>query len=287
LSATDFQSNLENTEGSEVMAEKFDNLFSIKGKIALVTGGSRGIGEWIAAGFLAHGAKVYISSRKAEACEATAKRLAEAYGGQCIALPADLSQIAGVESLAKRLSERESKLDILVNNAGAAWGAPFETFPEAGWDKVMDTNVKGVFFLTQKVLPLLRQAASAASPARVINIGSIDGLKSSAFDAFSYGASKAAVHHLTRFLAAQLTREHILFNAIAPGPFPTWMLSTGVGFGGKTEGVDWRAVAERNPSGRMGTPQDIAGLAIFLCSRAGEYVVGQTIACDGGIVGTS
>ncbi len=269
------------------MAEKFDDLFSIKGKVALVTGGSRGIGEMIAAGFLAHGAKVYISSRKAEACAATATRLAESYGGQCIALPADLSQIAGVESLAKRLSQCESRLDILVNNAGAAWGAPLEQFPEAGWDKVMDTNVKGVFFLTQKVLPLLRQAASAASPARVINIGSIDGLKAAIFDTFSYGASKAAVHHLTRFMAAHLTKEHILFNAIAPGPFPTWMLSTGVGFGGKTEGVDWSAVAERNPSGRVGTPQDIAGVAIFLCSRAGEYVVGQTIACDGGIVGTS
>jgi 2-deoxy-D-gluconate 3-dehydrogenase len=269
------------------MAEQFDNLFSIKGKTALVTGGSRGIGEMIAAGFLANGAKVYISSRKVEACEATAKRLGEAYGAECIALPADLSQIAGVESLAKRLAEREAKLDILVNNAGASWGAPLESFPEVGWDKVMDTNVKGVFFLTQKVLPLLRAAAGAASPARVINIGSIDGLKSSVFDAFSYGASKAAVHHLTRFMASHLTKEHILFNAIAPGPYPTWMLSTGVGFGGKTEGVDWDVVAKRNPSGRVGTAQDIAGLAIFLCSRAGEYVVGQTIASDGGVVGTS
>ena len=269
------------------MAEKFDDLFSIKGKIALVTGGSRGIGEMIAAGFLAHGAKVYISSRKAEACEATAKRLSESYSAECVALPADLSQIAGVESLAKRLAERESRLDILVNNAGASWGAPLEQFPEVGWDKVMDTNVKGVFFLTQKVLPLLRHAASAASPARVINIGSIDGLKTATFDTPSYGASKAAVHHLTRFMAAHLTKEHILFNAIAPGPFPTWMLSTGVGFGGKTENVDWGVVGKRNPSGRVGTAQDIAGLAIFLCSRAGEYVVGQTIAIDGGIVGTS
>ncbi len=269
------------------MAEQFDNLFSIKGKTALVTGGSRGIGEMIAAGFLASGAKVYISSRKAEACAATAKRLSEAYRGECIAIPADLSQMAGVESLAKQLSGREAKLDILVNNAGASWGAPLESFPEAGWDKVMDTNVKGVFFLTQKVLPLLRAAASGASPARVINIGSIDGLKSSVFDAFSYGASKAAVHHLTRFMASHLTKERILFNAIAPGPYPTWMLSTGVGFGGKTEGVDWNVVAKRNPSGRVGTAQDIAGLAIFLCSRAGEYVVGQTIASDGGVVGTS
>ena len=269
------------------MSMQLNDLFSIKGKTALVTGGSRGIGEMIAAGFLANGAKVYISARKADACAATAKRLSEAYGGECIALTADLSQLAGVESLTKQLSERESTLDILVNNAGASWGAPLELFPEVGWDKVMDTNVKGVFFLTQKLLPLLRQAARATSPARVINIGSVDGIKAATFDSFSYGASKAAVHHLTRFMAAHLTKEHILFNAIAPGPFPTWMLSTGVGFGGETENVDWQLVGKHNPSGRVGTAQDIAGLAIFLCSRAGEYVVGQTIACDGGVVGTS
>ena len=269
------------------MSLQFNDLFSIKGKTALVTGGSRGIGEMIAAGFLANGAKVYISARKADVCAATANRLSEAYGGECIALTADLSQLAGVESLTKQLSERESTLDILVNNAGASWGAPLELFPEVGWDKVMDTNVKGVFFLTQKLLPLLRQAARATSPARVINIGSVDGIKAATFDSFSYGASKAAVHHLTRFMAAHLTKEHILFNAIAPGPFPTWMLSTGVGFGGETENVDWQLVGKHNPSGRVGTAQDIAGLAIFLCSRAGEYVVGQTIACDGGVVGTS
>jgi len=269
------------------MSENFNNLFSIQGKTALVTGGSRGIGEMIAAGFLSQGAKVYISSRNAKVCEATADRLSEAYGGQCIALPADLSNLAGVESLAAQLAGHESKLDILVNNAGASWGAPLDQFPEAGWDKVMDTNVKGVFFLTQKLLPQLRAGGQGASPARVINIGSIDGLKSSAFDVFSYGASKAAVHHLTRFMATHLTKERILFNAIAPGPFPTWMLSTGVGFGGETEGVNWDQVGESNPSGRVGTAQDIAGLTIFLCSRAGEYVVGQTIACDGGVVGTA
>ena len=241
----------------------------------------------IAAGFLSQGAKVYISSRKGDACQATAKRLSESYGGECIALPADLSKLEGVESLANHIAARESKLDILVNNAGASWGAPLDQFPEAGWDKVMDTNVKGVFFLTQKLLPLLRAAGQGANPARVINIGSIDGIKSSAFDAFSYGASKAAVHHLTRFMATHLTKERILFNAIAPGPFPTWMLSTGVGFGGETEGVNWEQVGQSNPSGRVGTAQDIAGLAIFLCSRAGEYIVGQTIACDGGAVGTA
>ena len=269
------------------MSDLFDGLFSIRGKVALVTGGSRGIGEMIAAGFLAAGAKVYISSRKADVCDATAKKLAETYGGECISLPADLSQVSGAESLAARLAELEPKLDILINNAGVAWGAPLESFPEVGWDKVMDTNVKGVFFLTQKLLPLLRAAASAESPARVINIGSVDGLKTAVFDTFSYGASKAAVHHLTRFMAAHLTKEHILFNAIAPGPFPTWMLSTGVGFGGETETADWDRVGRGNPSGRVGTPQDIAGLAIFLCSRAGEYVVGQVIACDGGAVATA
>lgn len=269
------------------MTTGFDDIFSIRGKVALVTGGSRGIGEMIAAGFLAAGAKVYISSRKADVCDATAERLAATYGGTCISLPADLSQMSGIESLAARLAEKEDKLDILVNNAGAAWGAPIESFPEVGWDKVMDTNVKGVFFLTQKLLPLLRKAAGEGSPARVINIGSIDGLKSAAFDTFSYGASKAAVHHLTRFLAAHLTKEKILCNAIAPGPYPTWMLSTGVGFGGETENADWDRVGRGNPSGRVGTPEDIAGLAIFLSSRAGEYVVGQVIASDGGAVGTS
>ncbi|AWM78259.1 SDR family oxidoreductase [Phenylobacterium parvum] len=269
------------------MTTGFDDIFSIRGKVALVTGGSRGIGEMIAAGFLAAGAKVYISSRKADVCDATAERLAKTYGGTCISLPADLSQMSGIESLAARLAEKETRLDILVNNAGAAWGAPIESFPEVGWDKVMDTNVKGVFFLTQKLLPLLRKAAAEGAPARVINIGSIDGLKSAAFDTFSYGASKAAVHHLTRFLAAHLTKEKILCNAIAPGPYPTWMLSTGVGFGGETENADWDQVGRGNPSGRVGTAQDIAGLAIFLSSRAGEYVVGQVIASDGGAVGTS
>lgn len=265
----------------------FNNLFSIQGKVALVTGGSRGIGEMIAAGFLAHGAKVYISSRKADVCQATAERLSLETGGTCIALPADLSRMEGVGALAAQIAEREGQLDILVNNAGQAWGAPIDEFPEAGWDRVMDTNVKGVFFLTQKLLPLLRKAGQGDSPARVINIGSIDGIKSASFDSYSYGASKAAVHHLTRFLAARLAGERILCNAIAPGPFPTWMLSTGVGFKGQTDGVDWGRVGKNNPSGRVGTPQDIAGLAIFLSSRAGEYVVGQTIACDGGVVAAS
>ncbi|NQX89332.1 MAG: SDR family oxidoreductase [Halioglobus sp.] len=264
----------------------FSNIFSIAGKTALVTGGSRGIGEMIAAGFLASGAKVYISSRKGDICDATAARLAAQYNGECISLPADLSTMAGIESLAAEIATHETSLDILINNAGASWGAPIDEFPESGWDKVMDTNVKGVFFLTQKLLPVLRAAGDSEDPARIINIGSIDGLQSSVFNVFSYGASKAAVHHLTRFLAHHLVKDHIICNAIAPGPYPTWMLSTGVGFGGETEGVDWNAVGATNPSGRVGSPEDIAGLTIFLCSRAGAYIVGETIASDGGTFNT-
>ena len=262
-----------------------NNLFSIEGKIALVTGGSRGIGEMIAAGFLANGAKVYISSRKAEVCDETAKRLQEQYGGECVSLPADLSNLNGIESLVNSLPDGE-KLDILVNNAGASWGEPIEEYSEKGWDKVMDTNVKGVFFLTQKLLPLLRSSATPEDPSRVINIGSIDGIKTGLFDAFSYGPSKAALHHLTRVLAASLVKENIIVNAIAPGPFPTWMLSTGVGGGGDLD-INWDEVGNSNPRGRVGTPEDIAGLAIFLCSRAGAYTVGETITCDGGAVASS
>ncbi len=263
------------------------NLFSIEGKVALVTGGSRGIGEMIAAGFLANGAKVYISSRKADACAETAERLMTEFGGVCVPVPGNMAELSGIEAVVKEIESREDKLDILVNNAGATWGAPLDEFPEAGWDKVMDTNVKGVFFLTQKLLPLLRKAATHEDPARVINVGSVDGIKTPAFDNFSYGPSKAAVHHLTRVLASHLVRQNIIVNAIAPGPFPTWMLSAGVGFGGETEGVDWGQVGKNNPRGRVGTAQDIAGLAIFLCSRAGAYTVGEVITCDGGAVASS
>ena len=265
------------------------DIFSIAGKVAIVTGGSRGIGEMIASGFLASGAKVYISSRKADVCDATAKRLVDRHGGECIAVPADLSQLDGVDTLVAAVGDNEDQLDILVNNAGATWGAPLGEFPEAGWDKVMDTNVKGIFFLTQALLPLLEAGASHEDPARVINIGSVDGIKTPSFDNFSYGASKAAVHHLTRVLAAHLVRRHVIVNAIAPGPFPSWMLSAGVGFGGKVEGegVDWDRVGQSNPRGRVGTMEDIAGLCIFLASRAGAYTVGETIACDGGAVACS
>jgi 2-deoxy-D-gluconate 3-dehydrogenase len=268
----------------KIVAVSFDNLFSIRGKVALVTGGSRGIGEMIAAGFLAAGAKVYISARKAAACDATAARLSAEFGGECISIPANLAEMPGIEAVAAELTRREPQLDILVNNAGVSWGEPIDAFPEIGWDKVMDTNVKGVFFLTQKLLPLLRKAASADDPARVINIGSIDGIKTPVFENFSYGPSKAAVHHLTRVLAAHLVKEHIIVNAIAPGPFPTYMLSTGVGGRGDVDAVDWNAVGKGNPRGRVGTAQDIAGIAIFLSSRASAFTVGEVITCDGGSV---
>ncbi|MCE7882533.1 MAG: SDR family oxidoreductase [Actinobacteria bacterium ATB1] len=261
-----------------------DDLFSIEGKVALVTGGSRGIGEMIAAGFVANGAKVYISSRKAEVCDATAERLSDVYGGDVVSLPADLAGLDGIDTLVDRLGESESRLDILVNNAGVSWGASLEEFPEVGWDKVMDTNVKGVFFLTQRLLPLLEAAATPDDPSRVVNIGSIDGIKTPVFDTFSYGPSKAALHALTRQLAARLVRRNILVNAIAPGPFPTWMLSTGVGTGGDVEGTDWETLGQGIPRGRVGTPEDIAGLAIFLCSRAGAFTVGDVITCDGGLL---
>ena len=261
-----------------------DDLFSVRGKVALVTGGSRGIGEMIAAAFLANGAKVYISSRKAEVCDATAARLSETYDGECISIPADLSGLEGIDALTAELTSRESHLDVLVNNAGASWGGTLDDFPEHGWDKVMDTNVKGVFFLTQRLLPLLEASATVDEPTRVINIGSIDGIRTPSFDTVSYGPSKAALHALTSQMAARLVKRSVLVNAIAPGPFPTWMLSTGVGTGGDVEGTDWESLGRTMPRGRIGTPEDIAGLAIYLASRAGAFTVGAVITCDGGIV---
>ena len=262
---------------------KLDDLFSVKDKVVVVTGGSRGIGEMIAAGFLANGAKVYISSRKADVCDATAARLAQEYGGTCVSIPANLAELDGIDAFVEQLRSRESTLDVLVNNAGVSWGAPLEEFPETGWDKVMDTNVKGVFFLTQRLLAMLDAAATPEDPSRVINIGSIDGIRPPTFQTYSYGPSKAAVHALTRQLGAELVKRNILVNAIAPGPFPTWMLSTGVGTGGDVEGTDWDALGRGMARGRVGTPEDIAGLAIFLASRAGAFTVGDIITCDGGI----
>ncbi|WP_333586032.1 SDR family oxidoreductase [Phenylobacterium sp.] len=250
------------------------NLFSLEGRTALVTGGSRGIGKMIAAGFLAQGAKVYISSRKPGACDATAAELSEA-GGECISLPQDVSTVEGCQALAKALGEREESLDILVNNAGAAWGAGFEEFPEHGWDKVMDLNLKSPFFLTQALHGALKAAASADRPAKVINIASIDGIRLSPMETYSYHASKSGLIYLTRRLAARLIADQICVNAIAPGAFASEMNRTARDHGD--------AVAKMIPARRIGRDEDMAAAAIYLASRAGDYVVGETIAVDGGV----
>ena len=255
-----------------------NKLVDISGKTALVTGGSRGIGEMIAEGFVANGVKVYISARKAEACNATAARLSEF--GECIAIPADLSTLEGVTHLADEIQARESRLDILVNNAGATWGAPIDEFPEAGWDKVMDINVKGPFFLTQALLPLLEASASPEDPARIINVGSIDGLNVNKMGTYSYGPSKAAIHHLTRTFASHLADRNITANAIAPGPFPSKM-TAGIAAAMGEE------IRKHVPLKRWGEPADMAGTAIFLASAAGAYVSGAVIPVDGGIIAAS
>ena len=252
------------------------DLFSLKGRTALITGGSRGIGKMIAGGLLAHGAaKVYITARKAGPCEATAKELTAEYGGECIALPIDISGLTGIDMLAAEIIKREPKLDILVNNAGTAWGAKLDEFPESGWDKVMNLNVKTPFFLTQALAAPLRAAASADKPGKVINIASIDGIFVNPTETYSYAASKAGLIHLTRRMAVRLIRDHIVVSAIAPGPFKSDMNRAARDHGDE--------IAKRVPSGRIGTDEDMAGAAIYLASRAGDYVVGVTVAVDGGI----
>ncbi len=255
----------------------FTDLFSLKGRVAVVTGGSRGIGKMIAAGFLAQdAARVYITARKAGPCEETAKELSAQYGGECIALPIDISTVAGCDLLAAEIKKREQKLDILVNNAGAAWGADFDEFPESGWDKVMNLNVKAPFFLTKALAAPLRAAASTERPAKVINIASIDGIFVNPMETYSYHASKAGLIHLTRRMAAKLIKDHVVVTAIAPGPFKSDMNRAA------RDHAD--VVATRVPAGRVGSDEDMAGAAIYLASRAGDYVVGATIAVDGGIV---
>jgi NAD(P)-dependent dehydrogenase (short-subunit alcohol dehydrogenase family) len=248
-------------------------LFSVAGKVALVTGGSRGIGLMIARGYVEAGAKVYISSRKAEVCEQVARELSAR--GTCVALPADCSTEAGCRGLAAALAARERALHVLVNNAGANWGAPLAEYPDAAWDKVLALNVKAVFHLTRACLPLLEAAATPGDPARVINIGSIDGLQAPVLETYAYSSSKAAVHHLTRVLAHRLA-PRITVNAVAPGPFESKMMA-------ETLRKFRDAIVASCPLGRIGEPEDMAGVAIYLASRAGAYLTGAVIPVDGGI----
>jgi NAD(P)-dependent dehydrogenase (short-subunit alcohol dehydrogenase family) len=252
-------------------------LFDVAGKTALVTGGSRGIGRMIAEGFVDAGVKVYISSRKADVCEQVAAELSQK--GTCIALPADLSTEAECRRLAGELAGREDAFDILVNNAGATWGAPLEDFDEAAFERVLALNVKGVFHLTNFLVPLLQQAGTVEEPARVINIGSIDGIGVPTLETYAYSASKAAVHQLTRHLARQLAPE-VTVNAIAPGPFESKMMAATLDAFGEQ-------IAAAAPLKRIGRPDDMAGIAIFLASRAASYITGAIIPVDGGIATTA
>jgi len=249
-------------------------LFSLKGRVALITGGSRGIGKMIAEGFIAQGAKVYISARKAEACDRTAQELSKD-GGTCISIPMNVSTIDGAKALAAAVMLKEPKVDILVNNAGAAWGAKFDEFPEEGWDKVLNLNAKTPFFLTQALAPALRKAATAARPAKVINIASIDGIYLTHQETYSYVTSKAGLIQLTRLMAARLVKDNINVTAIAPGAFKSDM--------NRDARDRAEEVAKRIPAKRIGTDEDMAGAAIFLASRAGDYVIGSTLTVDGGV----
>ncbi len=252
-------------------------LFDIAGKTALVTGGSRGIGLMIARGYVEAGAKVYISSRKAEVCDEVAAELSAQ--GTCISVPADLSQDGEAERLAGEIAAREPALHVLVNNAGATWGAPIAEYPSAAFDKVLELNVKAPFLLTRALLALLDAAGTADDPARVINIGSIDGIQVPLMETYAYSSSKAAVHQLTRHLARQLGPRNITVNAVAPGPFESKMMAETLrNFGD--------AIARTSPLGRIGRPDDMAGVAIYLASRAGAYVTGAVIPVDGGIATT-
>ncbi len=249
------------------------DLFSVEGKAALVTGGSRGIGLMIARGFVEAGARVYVSSRKAEVCEEVAAELSKV--GTCVALPANLSTEAECRRLADEVTAAEPQLHVLVNNAGATWGAPLDDFDDAAWDRVLDLNVKAVFHLTRFLRPALEAAATDDDPARVINIGSIDGIQVPIMETYSYSASKAAVHQLTRHLARRLAPK-VTVNAVAPGPFESKMMAATL----DTFGDD---IVESAPLKRIGRPDDMAGAAIFLASRAGSYLTGAVIPVDGGI----
>ena len=251
-------------------------LFGLDGKVAIVTGGSRGIGYMIAAGLVQNGVKVYITARKAEACDAAAAELSEF--GECISIPADLATNEGLEAFVGAVTEREDRIDVLVNNAGAAWGAPLGEFPEVGFDKVMNINVRAPFMLTQALLPQLEAAGTAEDPARVIMIGSIDGIRVPVGDNYSYSAAKAGIHMLARHVGAHVVDKHITVNCIAPGPFESKMMAY------MLDDDDSRRMVEASvPRKRVGTAQDIAGTVIFLAGRAGAFTSGAVIPVDGGI----
>jgi NAD(P)-dependent dehydrogenase (short-subunit alcohol dehydrogenase family) len=249
------------------------DLFSLKGRTALVTGGTRGIGRMIAQGLLEQGAKVYISGRKARPAEEAAKALSA--HGSCHALAVDASGADGAKKLAAAYLQKEKALDILINNAGAAWGAPFAEFPENGWDKVMDLNVKTPFFLTQALHGALKVNATAARPSKVINIASVDGFFVNPQESYSYHASKAGILHLTKKMAQRLITDHIIVSAIAPGAFPTDM--------NKIARDTPEEFEKHIPARRVGKPEDMAGAAVYLASRAGDYVVGTALIVDGGV----
>ena len=255
-----------------------EHLFGLSGKTALVTGGTRGIGMMIARGLLQAGARVVISSRKADACEQAVAVLSEF--GEVRAVAADLSQQEECKRLAADVLSHTDSLDILVNNAGATWGEPLETFPAAAWDRVLDLNVKSPFWMVQELLPALRKAGTQDDPARIINIGSIDGIHVSPMTTYSYSTSKAAIHQLTRVLAKELGPQHITVNAVAPGPFPSKMMAATLEAFGE-------AIAASAPMRRIGRDDDMAGIAIFLASRAGSYLNGAVIPVDGGIATTA
>jgi NAD(P)-dependent dehydrogenase (short-subunit alcohol dehydrogenase family) len=254
------------------------DLFRLDGKVALVTGGSRGIGLMMARGLVDAGATVYLSSRKADACDAAVAELSP--HGRAYALPADVSTEDECRRLAGELASREERVHVLVNNAGTNWGAPLEQFPESGWDKVLDLNLKAPFFLTRALLPQLEAAGTAEDPARVVNVGSIDGLAVPIFPTYSYSASKAALHHMTRVLARELGPRHVTVNAVAPGPFESRMMhATLESFGDQ--------IAAAAPLRRIGRPEDMAGVVVYLASRAGAYVTGAVIPVDGGLATTA
>ncbi len=249
-------------------------LFSLEGKVAVVTGGAQGVGLMISRGLVQAGAKVYVVSRRLATCDAAVAELSEF--GECVALPGDVSSEAETKRLATELDEREGVLHVLVNNAGAAWGAPLEAYPDSAWDKVLAVNLKGVFNLSVACLRLLEKGAGSGDPGRIINVGSIDGFRVPEFENYAYSSSKAAVHHLTRVLAQRMAPKNVIVNAIAPGPFPSKMMATSLEEHGE-------AFRQRNPLGRLGEPDDMAGIAVFLASRASAYITGQIIAVDGGM----